>query len=148
MHHILILNSHESHNSGIFHWEYLQHHIYLVWVPMHASHKLQPLNLSPILPLANLYRKGVQKYTPTGYATIDRPIFTRICQEVRSEAMSERNIKAGWKRTGLFPRDINRILEDPEVRGIGRVTPKFQPTSKPVLLPNGFVETPKNTQEL
>jgi hypothetical protein len=132
----------------MFQWESLQHNIHLVWLPPHASHKLQPLDIGPFSPLAQLYGKAVQKYTPTGYATINRPVFTRIYRDVRSQAMSERNIRAGWKRCGLFPRDMNRMLQDPVVRDLGRVTPEFQPISQPVALGNGLVETPKNAQEL
>ena len=39
-HRILVLDGHKSHTSGLFQWECFQHHIHLIYLPAHASHKL------------------------------------------------------------------------------------------------------------
>jgi hypothetical protein len=114
-----------------------------VWLPPHASHKLQPLDVGPFSSLANHYGKAVQKYTPTGFATINRATFTTLYQEVRPKAITERNIRAGWKRSGLWPLNRARIAEDPEIKNFGRTTPEYQPPQQCV----GQFDTPKKLQD-
>jgi hypothetical protein len=94
-HHILILDGHQSHCTPEFQFICYINDIHLVWLPPHASHKLQPLDVGPFSSLANHYGKAVQKYTPTGFATINRATFTTLYQEVRPKAITERNIRAG-----------------------------------------------------
>lgn len=142
-HSILILDGHDSHETGEFQWECLQANIHLVYLPAHASHKLQPLDCGPFSPLATYYSTALQKYTPTGYAGISRATFTTLYDQVRSSAFSKRNIRAGWKRSGWFPRDISRILNDPDIRDIRHATPDFQvPTNS-----NDLYHTPHKLYE-
>ena len=145
-HYILLLDGHDSHESGEFQWQCIQNRIHTVYLPPHTSHKLQPLDVGPFSSLASHYGKAVHKYTPTGYATIDRATFTTLYAEIRPKAMNERNIRAGWKRAGIQPWDKARILSDPEVINFGRITPEIiPPPSK--LSPRGLPITPKKLQE-
>ena len=76
---------------------------------------------------ASYYGKAVQTYTPSGYATIDRATFATLYQEVRLKAITSRNIRACWKRAGLWPLNRQRIYPDPEVANFERTTPDYQP---------------------
>lgn len=85
----------------------------------------------------------MSKYTPTGFATINRATFTVLYNEVRPTAFNARNIRAGWKRSGLWPLNPARIKEDPEVRNFGRTTPEYQPSQRI----HGDLGTPKKVED-
>jgi hypothetical protein len=142
-HFILILDGHKSHATGLFQFKCGQNRIHLVWLPPHASYKLQPLDVGPFSRLADVYGAGVRKYTPSGYATINRATFTTLYQEIRPQALTERNIRAGWQRAGLWPLNRERIYTDPQVANFGRTTPDYQPPQ----LPEGEWATPKRVQD-
>jgi DDE superfamily endonuclease len=54
-HSILILNNHGSHIIGEFQYYCLKNNIHSLYLPSHASHKLQPLNYGPFSPLSAAY---------------------------------------------------------------------------------------------
>jgi len=54
---LLILDGHGSHETMEFMWECYSSNIYLLFLPPHTSHILQPLNLSIFAPLKRAYRK-------------------------------------------------------------------------------------------
>ena len=98
--------------------------------------------MGPLSPLAREYSKAIKKRTPTGLTAINRKIFVEVYAEIRPNSLSERAIRAGWKRTGLYPSNKQRILADPEVNSFGRTTPEYQPPAAPEG-PNGLFSTPK-----
>ena len=121
----------------------MRHNISLVYLPSHASHILQPLDVGPFSPLAHYYKKELHRFTPIGFAIIDQAIFIKIYQIIRLIAFTSRNIRAGWKRAGLRPYNPDRILEDPQITNLGRVTPELEvPTH-----PESIYSTPKKTAE-
>jgi DDE superfamily endonuclease len=89
------MDGHGSHETGKFQYLYMRNNISLVYLPSHASHILQPLDVSPFSPLAQYYRNELHRFTPTGFATVDRATFTTIYQLVRPIAFTSRNIRAG-----------------------------------------------------
>jgi hypothetical protein len=77
-HSILILDNHNSHIIREFQYYCLKHDIHPLYLPAHASHKLQPLDVGPFSPLSAAYGRLVQNYTPTGFATFNRVIFMKL----------------------------------------------------------------------
>jgi hypothetical protein len=60
--------------------------------------------------------------------------------------LTERNIRAGWKRAGIWPLNPQKLLDDPAVKNFGRTTPEYQPP--PVKEgPNHLFATPKKEEE-
>jgi DDE superfamily endonuclease len=146
-HSILIIDGHDSHCSGEFQYYYITHNIHLLYLPAHASHKLQPLDVGPFAPLSRAYSRAVQEYTPTGLAPLNRAIFQQFYIRARRESFTERNIRAGWKRAGIWPTNKQRLLDDPEIKNFGRTTPEYQPP--PVREgPNRLLATPKKRGEI
>jgi hypothetical protein len=94
-------------------------------------------------PLGGYYKKEVHKFTPTGFATFNRATFTKIYQIARPKAFNNRNIKAGWKRAGLVPYNPERILQDPQVTNLERMTPELEVPAHP----EGIYSTPKKATE-
>jgi hypothetical protein len=103
--------------------------------------------MGPFSLLARQYSQSLRKFTLTGTATLNRRIFINIYAKIRPSAISERAIRAGWKRTGLYPFNKQRILNDEEVKAFSRTTPEYQPA--PLLEgPNGVYLTPKKFEEI
>ena len=146
-HRILILDNQKSHISGEFQLLCLENNIHLLFLPAHSSHKLQPLDMGPFSPLAREYSQALKKYTPTGLAVINRRVFVEIYAQIQPNSLSVRAIRAGWKRTGLYPLNKQRILDDSEVKSYGCTTPEYQPASIPEGL-NGLLATPKKVDEI
>ena len=145
-HSILILDNHESHTTGLFQYYCLQNRVHPLYLPAHASHKLQPLDVGPFSPLSAAYGRTVQEHFSNGYGTLNRATFTKLYLGVRDGAMTERNIRAGWKRTGIWPLNKQKLLEDPDIRNFGRTTPEYQPL--PIQEgPNRLFSTPKKHEE-
>ena len=140
---LLIVDGHGSHEAGLFQYECMKNDISLVYLPAHASHILQPLDVGPFSPLGGYYRKEVHNFTPTGFATFDRATFTKVYQIARPRAFTERNITSGWRRAGLEPLDIDRILGNPQVTNLMRATPELQCTPHP----EGVYSTPNKIHE-
>ena len=146
-HRILILDNHGSHETGLFQYLCYENNVHLLYLPAHASHKLQPLDMGPFSPLARKYSQALREYTPTGTATLNRRVFIEIYAQIRPEALSERANRAGWKRIGLYLKNKQRILDDDEVKIYGRTTPEYQPSPVPEG-PNGLLSTPKKFEDI
>ena len=145
-HRILIVDGHRSHTTGKFQYLCFKNNIHLLFLPSHSSHKLRPLDMGPFSPLSRAYSKAVKKYTPTGVATFNRRIFIKVYAQIRPESLSERAIRAGWKRTGLWPLDKQRILDDPDIKNFGRTTPEYQPLRQSTSS-LGLYSTPKKFED-
>lgn len=108
---LLVLDGHGSHESDEFMWECFHNNIYLLFLPPHSSHVLQPLDLSVFSPLKHAYRTQLSKlgFTPDSSASGKRT-FLRCYQKARENALTAQNIKAGWLATGLWPVNIAKPL--------------------------------------
>jgi hypothetical protein len=115
-HSILILDNHNSHTTGELQYYCLKHDIHPLYLPIHASHKLQPLDVGPFSPLSAAYGRSVQDYTPTEFSELNRTVFTKLYTQARQMTLTERNIRAGWKPAGIWPLNPQKLLEDPAIK--------------------------------
>ena len=93
---LLILDGYDSHESDDFIYLCYQYNIYLTFLPLHASHVLQPLDLSCFSPLKHAYRKRVGYLNfLTDSSPIGKQKFLECYQAARKKALTARNIKAG-----------------------------------------------------
>jgi 4-hydroxybenzoate polyprenyltransferase len=101
---LLILDGHGSHETTEFLWKCCEHNIYLLFLPAHTSHVLQPLDLSIFSPLKAAYRKELYKLSSLIDSTpIGKRNFLICYQKARQASITSSNIKAGWKASGLWP---------------------------------------------
>lgn len=96
-------------------------------LPSHTSHKLQPCDVAVFAPLKTAYRDNVERMERGGVSTIGKEHFTSLYSPARERAFTKRNILAGWSKSGLFPFNPDRVLNDlpkplPEVMGSGQST--------------------------
>ncbi|KAK7990486.1 transposase [Apiospora arundinis] len=89
--HLLILDGHSSHTTDEFMITCLDHKIWVLYLPAHTSHILQPLDLGLFYILKRRFR-------------------TEITIRSRHVAFRPYNIAKGWKATGIYPRDIDKPL--------------------------------------
>jgi 4-hydroxybenzoate polyprenyltransferase len=111
---LLILDGHGSHETTDFMYLCYQHNVHLLFLPPHSSHVLQPLDLSVFSSLKSRYRKEVGYLTLlTDSSPLGKQNFLACYQKARKEALSAKNIKSGWKATGLWPKSIAKPLMSP-----------------------------------
>lgn len=84
--------------------------ILLCRIPSHTSHKLQPCDVSVFGPLKAAYRDQVERLERGLIGTIGKEHFTYLYSPARREALTFRNIRAGWTKAGLFPFNPEKVL--------------------------------------
>lgn len=89
-----------------------EHHIILCRLPSHTSHKLQPCDVGVFGPLKTAYREQVEQLYRGGAQTITKAHFPLLYSRARRAALTVRNIKSGWSKTGLFPLHPERVLHE------------------------------------
>jgi DDE superfamily endonuclease len=89
-----------------------ENNIILCRIPSHTSHKLQPCNVGAFGPLKAAYREEVERFYQGGLNTFGKQHFTSLYSRAREQALTSRNIKSGWSKTGLYPFNPNRLLRD------------------------------------
>lgn len=81
-------------------------------LPSYSSHKLQPLDISVFGPLKTAYWDQVERLYRGGANTVGKQHFARFYSRSRDAAFTARNIKAGWVKTGLYPFNPDRVLQE------------------------------------
>jgi hypothetical protein len=109
--------------------------IILCRLPSHTSHKLQPCDTAVFGPLKGAYRDQVDRLERGGVGTIGKQHFTYLYSPARTRALTERNILAGWRASGLYPLNPDKVLNDiprpvPEPASPEPVTEPTIPTLK------------------
>jgi DDE superfamily endonuclease/Tc5 transposase DNA-binding domain len=89
-----------------------ENNIILYRLPSHTSHKLQPYDTAVFAPLKAAYRDQVERLERGGVGTIGKQHFTYLYSPVRERALTKRNILAGWKASGLYPFNPDKVLTD------------------------------------
>jgi hypothetical protein len=83
--------------------------------------------VGPFSPLSAAYGRTVQDYTPSGFGALNRIVFTKLYIQARQMTLTDRNVRAGWKRAGIWPLNKQKLLDDPAIKNFGRTTPEYQP---------------------
>jgi hypothetical protein len=99
----LILDGHGSHLTPEFHQFCQKHKIILLCLPAHTSHMLQPLDVAVFASLKHWYRRAVDARLRLGEIRIPKLEFLSIYSEARPRAMTDKNIKSGFRQAGLVP---------------------------------------------
>ena len=108
---LLINDGFGTYNSAEIQRFCYKNNIILARLPLHTSHKLQPCDVGPFAPLKTYYREEVERLYRGGSQHIGKPHFTRLYDRARRRALTPRNIRLGWRNTGLFPFDPNLVLD-------------------------------------
>ncbi|KAF6519132.1 hypothetical protein HZS61_009512 [Fusarium oxysporum f. sp. conglutinans] len=113
---LLILDGHGSHMTEEFLWECYNNNIYLLFLPAHASHVLQPLDVAVFGPLKRAYRRLLSDLACIADSShIGKITFLYTYDKARKEATTKSNALAGFKATGLWPVNLAKVLMNPMV---------------------------------
>jgi hypothetical protein len=88
----------------------MQNNIILCRLPSHTSHKLQPCEVAVFGPLKSAYRDEVDRLERGGVGTIGKQHFTYLYGPARDRAMTKKNVLAGWRASGLYPFNPDKVL--------------------------------------
>ena len=130
---LLVLDGHESHVSDEFLSECQAHRIWIAVLPPHSSHITQPLDVSVFSSLKVQYRQFRDDIALVSNAdTISKEDFLMCYYRARIQSFTARNIRSGWRQSGLWPLDVSIPLGNPRlfrppseiVEEIAQETPK------------------------
>lgn len=107
---VLISDGHMSHESLELMTFCFENNILLCRLPSHTSHKLQPCDVAIFGPLKTAYREQVERLFRGGAGTIGKQHFTLLYSRARETAVTQRNVRSGWSKAGLFPFNPERVL--------------------------------------
>lgn len=123
-------------------WECCKNNIYLLYLPPHTSHVLQPLDVAIFGPLKQAYHKFLGDLGHMAPDTASRKReFLRCYHKARLEALILLNIKAGWRTSGLWPVSVRQPLLNPLIIYKGNELP-----DRAVSMPPENVEIPSQVE--
>jgi hypothetical protein len=143
---LLISDGFGTHESADLQRFCYEENIRLARLPSHTSHKLQPCDVGPFGPLKIYYREEVERMYRAGIKMIGKPHFTQLYDRARKRAFTERNIRSGYRKTGLYPYDPNVVLDTidcPSSVGERQEVETIQPIQQ-----HPIISTPMTSQNL
>jgi hypothetical protein len=127
-------------------WLCKLHKIHLLYLPAHASHLLQPLDLAPFSVVKSRYRNEIQALSALDDAApIKKERFVTSYNKAREEGLQERVIRAGWKAAGLCPYNPQLVLHSSQISGRPSTPP---PTNQDTATSEAVFNTPQSSQAL
>jgi hypothetical protein len=130
---LLILDGHESHHSTDFEVFCKENNIITLCMPPHSSHILQPLDVSCFGPLKQAYSRQIEDMMRSHITHITKDDFFPAFCTAFYAAMTEKNIRAGFRGARLAPFNPESVLSKLDVK---LKTPT--PLSSRLLLNLGF----------
>ncbi|KAH9292038.1 hypothetical protein KI387_042776 [Taxus chinensis] len=111
--HLLIFDGHGSHVALGTIQEARSLGIDLLTLPAHTSHKLQPLDVSVFAPFKTYFKEERRKWIVANHGIdVKRAELAELGSKAFKRALTPSNIKAGFKRTGIWPLNPNALDED------------------------------------
>ena len=113
--HILLIDCHTSH---VFNYCFMgmmyTRGIKVMALEPHTSHFAQPLDKNPFSSFKEKFNRGMRRFNrTTGGRPIKKEEFFSVFNPAWEQAMTPENIRAGFKRTGIWP--VNRHVFPPEM---------------------------------
>jgi hypothetical protein len=143
---LLLLDGHGSHTPIEFMWLCKVNNIHLLYLPAHASHLLQPLDLAAFSVVKSRYRKQIQALSALDDAApIKKERFVVAYNQAREEGLSERVIRAGWKAAGLCPYNPALVLHSSQISGRPSTPPPIEQGQATL---EALFSTPQSAQAL
>src|SRR3954453_12214742 len=102
---MLVLDGHSSHMSVKFDEYCKAHNIVAIGLPPYSSHLTQPLDVSCFGVLKRNYGSELDVFIKVHITHITKTEFFIAFQNVYRKTMTQDNIKAGFRSSGLVPYD-------------------------------------------
>jgi hypothetical protein len=95
-----------------------QHKIIVFLLPPHTSHFLQPLDVSVFQQWKHHHSRILDQNIRQSVGPLDKNSFFACLNEIREKTLTERVIKAGFRKCGYFPFRPRVVLEQLVVDGV------------------------------
>lgn len=107
---IVFMDGHTSHINYTVSDFCMTHGIILYCFPAHASHILQPLDVSVFGPLKKAWNKSIESFKLQYKIAMTRNNFFQVFDKAWISAInSPNNVISGFKSTGLIPFDVDNV---------------------------------------
>ena len=144
---VLIMDNHSSHVSPVAMKAAKANGVYILTIPSHCSHRLQPLDLSVYGPFKAFYNRTMSSWmkdNPGQSVTIYE--VAEISKRALLKAGTHENIQKGFEASGVYPLNRDIFTEDMFLPGAGD-KPVGSPgtagaESSPVAGPSGLPPLP------
>jgi len=101
---LLVIDGHHTHTTVDFMWECFSNQVYILFLPAHCTHFLQPLDVAIFAPLKKAFRRYLGQLRVYDSSTVQaKKRFLYCYHRARIDALTEANIRSGWRSTGLWP---------------------------------------------
>jgi hypothetical protein len=140
---MIVLDGHESHQSAEFEAFCKGNNIITISLPAHSSHLTQPLDVGCFSALKKAYGRQIEHFVRAHINHITKVEFFLAFQAAHFAAITESNIKGGFRGAGLVPFDPEAVISKLDVK---LRTPT--PTGPPSAAADPWLsQTPQNPTE-
>ena len=108
---LLIMDGHGSHIRSDFIIHCIEHGIDFMIMPAHCSHLLQPLDVGVFSDFKRAHGQEMDRYSRLSSQRITKTEWLEMYARARAKSMTARNIRTGWKYSGLQPLNPALVLE-------------------------------------
>jgi hypothetical protein len=107
---LLLLDGHGLHLTMELAQYCKERNIYLLALPAHTSHFLQPLNVVLFQPYKHYHRHTVEMAVRTGCTNFNTIKFLHALHHIWVATFKPTSIKSAWEKTGLIPYNPELVL--------------------------------------
>ncbi|RYP64451.1 hypothetical protein DL771_008739 [Monosporascus sp. 5C6A] len=127
---LLVIDGHNSHTTEDFMWMCLQNKIYIIFLPAHASHIFQPLDVGVFATLKRRFRYWFRErcYGRASEATDKTDFLWALSKAWGEVMMTSKYILKGWEATGLRPINKAKVLNNRDLARIKKNLVDVNPT--------------------
>ena len=112
---LLLIDGHKSHYNPETIKLAAEKEVILFTLPPNTTHLAQPLDRSCFGPLKNSWKYACQRYIADNPGkVVTRFSFSKVFNEAWTQSMTNSNIIAGFRVSGIYPFNRNALLSDPE----------------------------------
>jgi hypothetical protein len=112
----LIVDRHESYQSYEFEKYYKDWNIIPLYILVHSSHKLQPLDVRCFGLLKRIYRTKIEKLIHAYITHVSKEDFFSAFVIAFRITITESNIRSGFRATGLVLYDLDYMISQLDIR--------------------------------
>jgi hypothetical protein len=113
---MIVLDGHESHQSAEFEAFCKGNNIITISLPAHSSHLTQPLDVGCFSALKKAYGRQIEHFVRAHINHITKVEFFLAFQAAHFAAITESNIKGGFRGAGLVPFDPEAVISKLDVK--------------------------------
>jgi len=126
---LLILDGYKSYYSTEFELYCQQNKIIILYMPLHSSYLLQPLDVGCFRLLKQAYGRQVKDLIRMYINHISKLEFLCSFREAFFASITEKNIQGGFTGASLIPFDLERVLSKLDIKLRTPIPPTLRPST-------------------